>query len=68
MKRRSHRSHKTDQPAASRGMNYGGFAGAAVAALLAVSPVNITVTFSPEQHQVVVAQNDAPNPVCVRQR
>ncbi|MGW2519756.1 hypothetical protein ACWC09_22615 [Streptomyces sp. NPDC001617] len=49
-------------------MNYGGFAGAAVAALLAVSPVNITVTFSPEQHQVVVAQNDAPNPVCVRQR
>jgi hypothetical protein len=64
MKRRSHKSHKNARPAASRAVSYGGFAGAAAAALLAASPVNITVTFGPEPRTVVASQADVPNPVC----
>jgi hypothetical protein len=64
MKRRSHSSHRTEQPVTSRAVSYGSFAGAAAAALLAVSPLNITVTFSPAQDTVVASQADVPNPVC----
>lgn len=64
MKRRSRKSHGNARPTASRAVSYGGFAGAAAAALLAASPVTITVTFGSEPHTVVASQADVPNPVC----
>ncbi|MGI5458024.1 hypothetical protein ACQEWB_33590 [Streptomyces sp. CA-249302] len=62
MKRRSQKSRRTERSAGARAVSYGSFAGAVGAALLAVSPVNITVTLSPGPPTVVAA--DVPNPVC----
>ncbi|MER7178959.1 hypothetical protein ABT404_05660 [Streptomyces hyaluromycini] len=43
----------------------GVFTGATLAALLAASPLNFTVSLSPEPHTVAVGQGtDTPNPLC----
>ncbi|WP_416958714.1 hypothetical protein [Streptomyces sp. Agncl-13] len=64
MKRRPTTTHNAKKPVNSRIASVGAFAGAAAAALLAASPVNVTVMLSPEPHTAVVSQADVPNPVC----
>ncbi|MEV0903256.1 hypothetical protein [Streptomyces hokutonensis] len=64
MKRRPTTTHNAKKPVNSRSASVGVFAGAAAAAFLAASPVDVTVMLSPEPHTAVVSQADVPNPVC----
>ncbi len=75
MKRRQNRAHPSgpaarpagsgERPVTSRATSLGVFTGATLAALLAASPLNFTVSLSPEPHTVAVGQGaDTPNPLC----
>ncbi|MFJ5302009.1 hypothetical protein [Streptomyces sp. NPDC088350] len=64
MKRRTTTSRTGKRSVHSWAASAGALTTAAAAALIAASPVDVTVAIGSAPHTVVVGQADIPNPVC----
>ncbi|MFJ3899381.1 MULTISPECIES: hypothetical protein [unclassified Streptomyces] len=64
MKRRSTTSHSTRKSVRAWAAPAGALATAAVAAVMSVCPVDVTVTVGAPPRTAVVSQAEVPDPVC----